>query len=102
MKTASWFSVEGIDLDQSPRVEAIADRSANTITIEADSVSSVMVFFNDSLVDMDRPVKVIVNGNVNEASLQRNQRNMLDLAWSQGDWGRVFMNFQVYDVPTRQ
>jgi hypothetical protein len=101
-RAAHWIAVDGVDLDASPRVDAVADRDANTITIDAEGISTVRVFFNDVLVDMDQPVKVVVNGSAHEAMLTRNKQTMIDTAYQQGDWGRVFTQKASYDVPAKE
>ena len=91
-----WITVEGFQVepgaaaDERPVLNAKADRSANTVTIDAKKISKVTVYLNDSLVDMERPVKFLVNGTELEQSLSRNKRMMLDQAFNSGDWGRVF------------
>lgn len=97
--TAYWLSVDGVDLEGGARVDARADRDANRIVIDAHDVSTLRLFFNDRLVDMDRPVEVVVNGVAKTVQLERNRRLMLDLVYQLGDWGRVFTNRMSFDVP---
>ncbi len=95
---AHWVGLERVSVEEGPRVDVQADRASNTITIDAERVGIIEVNFNDVLVDMDKPVKVIVNGTAHEAFIPRNRRTMIDLVFLQGDWGRVFTNAQSYDV----
>ncbi len=93
-----WVGLERVSVEENPRVDVQADRASNTITIDAERVGIIEVNFNDAIVDMDKPVKVIVNGTTHEALIPRNRRTMIDLVFLQGDWGRVFTNTQSYDV----
>ena len=96
-----WIQVEAGDEDGA-RVEATVDRATNTITIEADVVPRVTVLFNDDLVDLSKPVKVIVNGVENEDQLPRSFRTCLSLIFrGTSDPGRVFVASRTYSVPAR-
>lgn len=100
-RSAGWVKVTGIDLDGSPKVDAVADRASNTITITAKGVSIVDVYFNDVLVDLDQPVRVIVNGGTpHEDLFARNPKYMVDRAYDFGDWASVFTATASYDVPS--
>lgn len=100
--SAHWISVDGVDLEGGARVRARLDRTANAVVVDAEKVTLVRLFFNDRLVDMDRPVDVIVNGVSKKALIDRNKRLMLDLNYQLGDWGRVFTNRLPFDVPTEE
>ena len=96
-----WIQVEAGD-EEGARVEATVDRASNTITIEADVVPRVTVLFNDDLVDLSKPVKVIVNGVENEDQLPRSFRTCLSLIFrGTSDPGRVFVASRTYSVPAR-
>jgi len=100
--SAHWLSVEGADVSAGPRVEAHLERDTNSIVVHAEKVESVQIYFNDLLVDMDKAVKVTINGVTKEGLVPRNKRLMLELNYNLGDWGRVFTNRQSYDVPLEQ
>jgi len=100
-QAAHWLRVDGVNYDAQPHIEATVDRAANTITIDADKISTIEVYFNDALVDLNGPVNIIVNGTAHEELVTRNRRTMIDLAYSQGDWGRVFSNFSSFDVSAK-
>lgn len=96
---AYWLEMEGINIDDRPTVKAKIDRETNTVTIDAERVSLVRVFFNDVLFDLDKPVKVVLNGVTTETLVQRNLRTMLNVAWFSGDYGRVYTAEMAFDVP---
>ena len=100
-RAAHWLKVDGINLDGEPRIDAVVDREQNAITIDADEISSVQLFFNDALVNLDEPIKVVVNGKVHEELGGRNRQLMVDMAYNQGDWGRVFTKSETYEVPEK-
>jgi poly(3-hydroxybutyrate) depolymerase len=43
-------------------IEAVADRGANTLALATTNVESFKVLLNDRLLDLDRPVKISLNG----------------------------------------
>jgi poly(3-hydroxybutyrate) depolymerase len=100
--TSYWVTMFGIDVEESPRIDAKVDRESNTITIDAAKTSSVKLYLNDLLVDLEdpeRPLKVVVNGVLHEQVVPRNLRVMLDNAYNTGDSGRIFTNVVSFDVP---
>ena len=96
---AYWIEANGFDPAEGPRVTARIDRDANTIHVEAENVSGLYISFNDVLVDMDAPIKVLVNGAETELELPRRLQFALDMAYDSGDAGRVYTNRHVFDVP---
>jgi poly(3-hydroxybutyrate) depolymerase len=95
---AYWLRVDGIDPDAA-KIRAKIDRAANSVTIESSGISTATIYVNDLLLDLSKPVKVICNGSASEDLIPRNLRTMLDLASSSGDWGRVYVNANRYDIP---
>ncbi len=99
-KRTYWIGIDNFQVGENPSVSATTDREANTITIEAQKISRVVVYLNDLLVDMDKPIKVLVNGNaLREELVARNAPRMIDMMQETGDWGRVFTNYVSLDVP---
>jgi len=64
---AFWVAIDTMDAlqtaapDKKPRVEAIADRAQNRITIKAVGVEGLTLQLNDALVDLSKDFTVIVN-----------------------------------------
>lgn len=100
--SAHWISVQGVDVEAGARVHARLDPAANAVIVDAEKVTGVRLFFNDRIVDMDKPVEVVINGVSQKASIDRNKRLMLELNYTNGDWGRVFTNRMDYDVPAAE
>ena len=69
-----WLGLPGGDVPRHCRIQAVADREANVVTISAEAHSEesgkpgplkgtpLEVCLNDRLVDLDRPFTVIING----------------------------------------
>ena len=98
--SANWIKLDGVD-ENTAQVDAVVDRSSNTFTITATGVGAVTVLFNDTLVDLEAPVKVIVNGVTHETVYSRNSRKMIDRIYNAGDWGRVFTASATFDVSSQ-
>ena len=95
---AHWVRLDRMNVQEGPRVEVKADRATNTITIDTQKIGAIEVSLNDTIVDLSKSVKIVVNGVAHEGVLPRNRRTMIDLVYDQGDWGRVFTTSQSYDV----
>jgi len=91
--------IQGFDPEAETRLDARIDRDTNTITIESQGVDSVRLYFNDELVDLGQPVRVICNGATNEHRLARNLTQTLELAFYTNDPSRIYTATQFYDIP---
>ena len=97
---AYWLGLPVTEPVEGRVIKASLDTSLNQITIEAKHVSSVTIYFNDLMVDMDRPVTVICNGVKNEDLIPRNFSTMMRSIYSgKSDAGRVFTASREYDIP---
>ena len=76
---ALWVNLEAFDLVAAPMpnldVECLDTKDdPNTVRIRAEGVRGLSIFLSDALVDLDRPVRVVVNGTeVAEARVPSNQ-----------------------------
>jgi len=97
---AYWLEVPKTEEIDGRVIRGKVDRATNEITITAAHVSSVTIYFNDQLVDMDLPVTVICNGVRNEDVIPRNFSTMMRLIYSaRNDAGRIYTASREYDVP---
>jgi hypothetical protein len=97
---AYWLGLPVTEPVEGRVIKASLDTSLNQIIIEAKHVSSVTIYFNDLMVDMDRPVTVICNGVKNEDLIPRNFSTMMRAIYSgKSDAGRVFTASREYDIP---
>lgn len=74
---AYWLRVA----PSSPEASALAtlDRAANTIRVSTRGVSRVTLYLDDALVDLETPVRVLVNDVEHEAVLPRSRTSALEL-----------------------
>lgn len=97
---AYWTEVPAGEYTSTAKLSARADRASNTITIKATGIESVTVFLNDTLVDLDKPVKVICNGASHEDKIPRNFNSMMEQIYKgRSDPGRLYTAWKVYDIP---
>jgi len=96
---AYWISLAGGQASEGPHVEAKIDRESNTITVQADKVADIVIYLNDTLVDMSKPVRFLVNGTSQEQTVDRNAPEMINNQYTFGDWGRVFSGYVTQNVP---
>ena len=97
---AYWLEVPKTEDIEGRTISGTIDRATNEINITAKHVSTVTIYFNDLLVDMDLPVTVICNGVKNQDMIPRNFTTMMRLIYSaRNDPGRFYTASRVYDVP---
>jgi hypothetical protein len=97
-----WVAIDGFDPTQGPHLEAEADRATNTITISAEKISGVRLSLNDRLVNLDQPLRILVNGTTSEQKPGRNLKTLLEGVLGNADWGRVYPVYLSLDVPTKK
>ena len=90
MKPAFYWL--GVPLDQAEKgKELVASVKDNVVTIEKSDYSKVTIFLNDTLVNLDRPVKVVYGGKVvYSGKLPRTPQNMLNTLNARGDLSYIF------------
>lgn len=98
-REAYWLRVVGADPEAETLVHAVADRGTNTITIEGSGATGVVIFYSDRVVDLDRPVTVVIGGVKHEHQVQRNLEFLLERARVSGDPGRAYVENRPFDFP---
>lgn len=96
-----WLSLVGFQAVEEPMIDAKVDKATNTITIEAQKFAELVIWLNDELVDLDKPVRFVINGTTEERVLERNATEMVKNQYYGGDWGRVFTAFANQEVPVK-
>ncbi len=98
---AYWIEIPPRADAQAARLVASCDRASNTIRIETEGgIDSVTLYFNDLLVDLDKPVKVILNGFETESLIQRNFNAMMEQIYKgRSDPGKFYTAFKQFDIP---
>ncbi|MDP6538535.1 MAG: hypothetical protein QF903_09865 [Planctomycetota bacterium] len=98
---AYWVEIPPHDGSTEARLAARIDRETNTVVVESTGIASVTLAFNDILVDLSRPVKVICNGAESEDLIPRNFTTTLQLIYStRNDPGKLYTASKVYDIPS--
>jgi poly(3-hydroxybutyrate) depolymerase len=87
---AYWLNVEGFAADGKSQLSAEIDRSNNLVRITGEGFSHVRLMLNDRLLDLSKPVRVVINGTEQESKFAPNLRAMLDRAALVGDRGRAY------------
>ena len=112
---AYWLELAGDDLKGSIALTAKADRETNTVTLTAQQLTTetpegdpvllgeqeadptplkdatVSVLLNDTLVDLDKPVTVVCNGEeVFSGKIERDANTLLETLVRRGDWNYAF------------
>ncbi|MFQ5506031.1 MAG: hypothetical protein ACE5F1_14720 [Planctomycetota bacterium] len=82
-----------------PRVEVTADRETNRVEVKARNVSEVRLYFNDLIVDLDKPITFILNGKTREEKRTRNLRLLTDLVFKRNDPRYIFLATGTYEIP---
>jgi hypothetical protein len=85
-----------------PRVDAKIDRATNTIHIELVNIIEVRLFLSDALVDMDKPVRIVVNGEERANRLfQRDLRTMVENRFfnDDGSYGIYTAKWTIGEIP---
>ena len=98
---AYWLRVPPTDVGSAAvRIEGEIDRAKNTITITGVGVRQVTLMLNDVLVDMDKPITVVLNGTTQEALLRRSLEDTISMMYdATSEPGRVYVARQTFDLP---
>ncbi|MCA8980375.1 MAG: hypothetical protein H6831_06360 [Planctomycetes bacterium] len=100
---AYWVELPPSDGSVVNRVHGKADRATNTVTVEAEGARYCFLYFNDQLVDLDQPVKVVINGVEHVDTLPRNLRTLTTWLYRSGsDPGKSFVASKRYDIPAKE
>ncbi|OHB72406.1 MAG: hypothetical protein A2W23_03420 [Planctomycetes bacterium RBG_16_43_13] len=91
-----WFQV--LDGRDTP-VEAECDRARNEVNIKCDGLKKFRVYLHDKLLDLDRNIKIIVNGKTAfEGKVTRSPYFTLKHITDTNDTGRVFAQMVEVEV----
>lgn len=97
-----WLDIEPTDAQGVVYIQAKIDKATNTITVEGDGVKKFNIYFNDDMLDLERPVKVIANTAEVTRTIQRNLPRALDFVYSaRSDPGRFYVNSMNFDLPPK-
>jgi len=98
--SAYWIEVPPTMVEEGTYVKAETDRSSNTIRVEGKGVRSVILYFNDTMVDLGQPMKLVLNGQERDLVVQRSLDDFLSFCErGTNDGGRVFVARRAFDLP---
>ena len=96
-----WLKVPGTEESSAVRIEASIDREANTVTVQGTGVLGVTLYFGDSLIDMEKPITVVANGQRSTDVFERSRSVVLDLFSKAAiDPGKIFTYMKTYPLPS--
>ncbi len=97
---AYWIELPRMDYDADAKISAKLDVASNSITIEAIGIPSVTLYLNDTLLNLDEPVTVTLNGAVHKDKIPRNFYTMIEQVYSsKNDPGKFYTTSMDYDIP---
>jgi len=86
-----WIGAPADEAKKGMMVVATANHETNTVQIEKSDYTSLTIYLNDALVDLDKPVKVVCGGKVLfEGKLTRSPKTMLSTLNARGDLSYIF------------
>jgi hypothetical protein len=85
--------------DKKPRLQVVADRATNRITVDAQGVDRFELLLNDELVDLDKEFTVIINGKATKETRRRSFGDMKRRMMGRSDWEYLFPVRHTATVP---
>ncbi len=96
---AYWIEVPRKEYTADARVVATIDRASNTVTIEAKDVTDITLYFNDVLLDLEQPIKVICNGAETVNTIPRNFNTLMSLVYkARNEPGKLYTASREYTI----
>jgi hypothetical protein len=98
-----WLQVPRTDGTTLVAVKATVDRDTNTITVEGVGVNEFTLHFCDAVVDLNKEVTVIANGQVYKDKIQRSFRETVQNIYNAAiDPGKILVASKFYHLPASQ
>ena len=97
---SSWLEVPASNYNGKATIEARLDRDANAVHVEGSGVTDFVLYLNDDLLDLSRPITVHANGQESSIQVSRSFKSFLNLIYNgRSDPGRVFVASQSFHLP---
>lgn len=97
---AYWVEVPPIDAAGDISITAEANRADNSVTVTSQGLNRVILYFNDELVDLDKPIKLVLNGVSQDVVVPRSVDDFLSLIErGTSDIGKLYVARGTYDLP---
>lgn len=93
---AYWVDIDVADslqtaaADKKPRLEVIAERDVNRITVKAVGVEKFTLVLNDDLVNLDKEFTVVINDKAVTEKRTRSLRDLREQVATRMDWDYLF------------
>lgn len=92
--------LEAVPTGKIARFRVQVDRATNTITLDSEFVYSYRIFLNDEIVDLDKEIVIVRNGEPYKFTAERTVVTLLDNFAQSLDAGMIFpASLQRLDVP---
>ena len=111
-RKAYWVSIEKaeyltqVPMKERPQVTVKVDRDKNRVEIKGRNVSKVRLLLNDILLDLDKEVTIVLNGQVRQVKRARSLPLLADtkegLVIRRNDPRFIFTSSAVYDLPSAE
>lgn len=93
---AYWVDIDVADSlltatpGKEPRLQVVADRAANRITVDAQGIERFEILLNDDLVDLTKEFTIVINGKAIKETRRRSFRDMKRRMRERNDWSYLF------------
>lgn len=96
---AYWIEVPRKEYTPDARLVATVDRASNTVTVEAKGITDITLYFNDDLLDLEQPIKVICNGAETVNTIPRNFNTLMSLVYkARNEPGKLYTASREYTI----
>lgn len=109
LKRAFWVfmgtaePIADVPPDARPRLEVVADRATNKITVTARGVLDFSLLLNDAIVDLDQEITTIINGKAQPPfKVERSLKKLLDYVFLYRDPAMLFVTERGFEVPVEK
>jgi len=88
------------DRKKPPRFVVEVDRTSNRLVIQTHRILGLKISLNDCILDLDRPVSILVNGKeAFRGQATRDLETLLEGFQNSGDWARIYPWNKTFKVP---
>lgn len=97
---SGWLEVPPAEYGGLASVKARLDRDANAVHVEGTGVTDFVLYLNDEILDLTRPITVTANGQESTVQVTRSYKSFLNFLYNgRCDPGRVFVASQSFHLP---
>lgn len=97
---SGWLEVPPAEYGGLAKIKARLDRGANAVHVEGAGVTDFVLYLNDEILDLSRPITVTANGQASTVQVSRSYKSFLNFLYNgRCDPGRVFVASQSFHLP---